>query len=79
MLFRSPKRILHGTLRVTDQANHIRTGGTAQISSIHANIMVNLGRATSADVIGLIRHAQRAVKDSLGFNLEPEINFVGEF
>jgi UDP-N-acetylmuramate dehydrogenase len=53
--------------------------GDAQISHIHANIMVNLGQATSADVIGLIKHAQQMVKDRLGYELEPEINFVGEF
>ena len=53
--------------------------GDAQISHIHANIMVNLGAATSADVIALIRHAQGAVKDKYGHELEPEINFVGEF
>ena len=46
---------------------------------MHANIMVNLGRATSADVIGLIRHAQTEVKERFGHELEPEINFVGEF
>ena len=53
--------------------------GDAQISFMHANIMVNLGNATSADVIGLIKHAQGAVKDKFGHQLEPEINFVGEF
>jgi UDP-N-acetylmuramate dehydrogenase len=53
--------------------------GDAQISHIHANIMVNLGRATASDVIGLIRHAQRQVKDRFGYELEAEINFVGEF
>ena len=53
--------------------------GDAQISHIHANIMVNLGDATSADVIALVRHAQKMVKESSGHELEPEINFVGEF
>ena len=53
--------------------------GDAQISHIHANIMVNLGQATSADVIGLVHHAQNAVKEKLGYELEAEINFVGEF
>jgi UDP-N-acetylmuramate dehydrogenase len=53
--------------------------GDAQISHIHANIMVNLGEATSADVIALVRHAQKMVKESSGYDLEPEINFVGEF
>jgi UDP-N-acetylmuramate dehydrogenase len=41
--------------------------------------MVNLGQATSADVIGLVRHAQKAVKEKFGYELEPEINFLGEF
>ena len=53
--------------------------GDAQISFIHANIMVNLGHATSADVIKLVAHAQITVKERLGYDLEPEINFVGEF
>ena len=53
--------------------------GDAQISHIHANIMVNLGEATSADVIALVRHAQKMVKENSGHELEPEINFVGEF
>jgi UDP-N-acetylmuramate dehydrogenase len=53
--------------------------GDAQISHIHANIMVNLGEATSADVIALVRHAQACVKEKFGHEIEPEINFVGEY
>jgi UDP-N-acetylmuramate dehydrogenase len=53
--------------------------GDAQISHIHANIMVNLGHATAADVIALIRHAQSTVRERLGHELEPEIGFIGEF
>lgn len=53
--------------------------GDAQISHIHANIMVNLGRATAADVIALIRHAQTTVRERLGYELEPEIGFIGEY
>ncbi|MDB4882960.1 MAG: murB [Gemmatimonadetes bacterium] len=53
--------------------------GDAQISHIHANIMVNLGHATSAEVIALIRHAQTTVRERLGHELEPEIGFIGQF
>jgi UDP-N-acetylmuramate dehydrogenase len=53
--------------------------GDAQISHIHANIMVNLGRATAQDVRALIAHAQRLVKERFSVNLEPEIGFIGEF
>ena len=53
--------------------------GDAQISHIHANILVNLGHATAADVRALIAHAQVAVKDQFGYELTPEIGFIGEF
>jgi UDP-N-acetylmuramate dehydrogenase len=53
--------------------------GDAQISHIHANIMVNLGHATARDVRELIAIAQRAVEEKFGQHLEPEIKFVGEF
>ena len=53
--------------------------GGAQISHIHANIMVNLGGATAADVRALIAHAQHAVTAKFSQQLEPEIGFVGEF
>ena len=53
--------------------------GDAQISHIHANIMVNLGHATSRDVRALIAHAQQCVQERFGQHLEPEIGFIGEF
>lgn len=68
-----------GAGRLIDQCGlkGFRMGG-AQISHIHANIMVNLGGATAADVHALIAHAQRAVEEKFGQRLEPEIGFVGE-
>lgn len=53
--------------------------GDAQISHIHANIVVNLGRATAADVRALISHAQQTVAERFDQFLEPEISFIGEF
>jgi UDP-N-acetylmuramate dehydrogenase len=53
--------------------------GDAQISHIHANIMVNLGKATAKDVRGLIAIAQEKVQQRFGHHLEPEIGFIGEF
>jgi UDP-N-acetylmuramate dehydrogenase len=53
--------------------------GNAQISHMHANIMVNLGGATAKDVRELIAIAQQAVEAKHGMHLEPEIGFVGEF
>jgi UDP-N-acetylmuramate dehydrogenase len=53
--------------------------GDAQISHIHANILVNLGRATARDVRELISLAQGAVRERFQVQLEPEIGFIGEF
>lgn len=53
--------------------------GDAQISHIHANILVNLGHATASDARALIAHAQATVADRFGHQLQPEIGFIGEF
>ena len=53
--------------------------GDAQISHLHANIIVNLGRATASDVRALIALAQSKVRQKFAVELEPEIRFVGEF
>ena len=53
--------------------------GDAQISHIHANIMVNLGNATAKNVRELITIAQDKVRDRFDQNLEVEIGFIGEF
>ena len=53
--------------------------GDAQISHIHANILVNLGDAKASDVRGLIDFAQRTVESKFGVHLEPEIAFIGDF
>jgi UDP-N-acetylmuramate dehydrogenase len=69
-----------GAGRLIDQCGlkgHI-VGG-AQIFHKHANIIVNLGGATAADVRALIALAQATVERELGHQLVPEIGFIGEF
>ncbi|MDB4877308.1 MAG: UDP-N-acetylenolpyruvoylglucosamine reductase [Gemmatimonadetes bacterium] len=69
-----------GAGRLVDQCGlkgH-RHGG-AQISHMHANIMINLGNATAKDVRELISIAQSTVEKECGVHLEPEIGFIGEF
>lgn len=51
--------------------------GGAGIFHRHANIIVNLGGASSADVHGLIDLAQETVLRETGHRLQPEIGFVG--
>jgi len=52
--------------------------GSAQIFHRHANIIVNLGGATAADVLALMDLAGDTVAARLGYALEPEITVVGE-
>jgi UDP-N-acetylmuramate dehydrogenase len=54
-----------------------RVGG-AVVTHRHANIIVNAGGATAADVRALIAHVQEVVEQRTGYRLEPEIAFVGE-
>jgi UDP-N-acetylmuramate dehydrogenase len=69
-----------GAGRLVDQCGlKGKRHGDAQISHIHANIMVNLGRATAKDVRELISLAQKTVEERCGVHLEPEIGFIGEF
>jgi len=53
--------------------------GNAQIFHKHANIIVNLGGATAADVRALIDLAQTTVQRELGYELRTEIGMIGEF
>ena len=53
--------------------------GNAQISTLHANWIVNLGGATAAHVTGLMAEAQRRVLAETGVTLTPEVKRIGEF
>jgi UDP-N-acetylmuramate dehydrogenase len=53
-----------------------RSGG-AQVSPMHANYIVNTGKATAADVRRTIGHVQRTVRDRFGVELETEVKVIG--
>lgn len=53
--------------------------GGARVTHRHANIFVNDGDATAADLVALIRHVQDVVESETGYRLETEIGFIGEF
>ena len=53
--------------------------GRAGIFHRHANIIVNLGGATAREVCYLIDLARDTVKRETGYELVPEITFVGDF
>lgn len=53
--------------------------GGAVVSQLHANIFVNRGGATAADVRALIAHVQEVVESRTGHRLETEVLMVGDF
>jgi UDP-N-acetylmuramate dehydrogenase len=55
-----------------------RIGG-AMVTRRHANIFINTGGATAADVRMLIARCQEEVERRTGYGLEVEISLVGEF
>jgi UDP-N-acetylmuramate dehydrogenase len=48
------------------------------ISLVHANFIVNIGRATAADVEALMAHMQECVQATYNVVLVPEVHIVGE-
>ena len=52
--------------------------GEAEVSTKHANFIVNKGHAKASDVIDLMRQIQEAVFEGFGINLEPEVTIVGK-
>lgn len=53
--------------------------GAARVSDVHANFIVNTGRARAADVVAVIRHVRETVEEEYGVELQPEIRFLGSF
>ena len=52
--------------------------GDAQVSSRHANFIINRGNATAQQVLGLAKRIQNRVKADCGIELQPEVRIVGE-
>lgn len=54
-----------------------KRAGDAQISTLHANFIINLGEATARDVLTLVEFAREAVRERFGIELKPEVKVVG--
>lgn len=50
--------------------------GDAQVSEKHAGFIINLGKAKSEDVLGLIKVIQQKVKEKFNIDLKPEIQII---
>ena len=52
--------------------------GDAQVSEKHGNFIVNRGRATAEELLGLIDLVQKRVCEATGHALETEVRIIGE-
>lgn len=76
-VFRNPPGTFAGHLIESAGLKGLRKGN-AQISEKHANFIVNLGNASAADVVWLMRHVQDTVHEQYGIELETEVRMMGE-
>jgi len=76
-VFKNPEQDTAGRLIEAAGLKGARVGN-AQVSEKHANFVVNLGRASAADVIALIKKVGRTVEQQTGITLELELKIVGQ-
>jgi len=76
-VFRNPLDDFAGRLIESAGLKGLQQGG-AEISTVHANFIVNRGGATASDVLDLIEKARDAVLNATGVQLETEVKILGE-
>ncbi len=54
------------------------TSGNAQVSTLHAGFVVNLGNATAQDVLNVVNHVKQVVLEKTGKQIELEVELLGE-
>jgi UDP-N-acetylmuramate dehydrogenase len=54
----------------------VKIGG-AEVSDLHGNFIVNTNKATAKDVIDLIKHVRKTIKDKFNLDMDLEIKTIG--
>lgn len=75
-VFRNPPGDYAGRLIEAAGLKGAREGG-AEISTVHANFIVNHGGATAKDVLALVERARVKVRETTGVELETEVQLIG--
>lgn len=75
-VFRNPPGDYAGRLIEAAGLKGAREGG-AEISTVHANFIVNRGGATAKDVLALVERARAEVREATGIELETEVQLLG--
>jgi len=76
-VFRNPEGTFAAKLIEEAGLKGLRVGG-AEVSTMHANFIVNIGNATAEDVLALIKKIQDIILESNGIVLVPEVLVLGE-
>ena len=76
-IFKNPDIIPAGKLVDELGLKGTRVGG-AMVSAEHGNFIVNDGKATACDVLGLIATIKARVKEARGIELHTEVEIIGE-
>jgi UDP-N-acetylmuramate dehydrogenase len=77
-VFKNPRGRFAGQMIEAVGAKGMRIGD-AQVSTKHANFIVNLGEAAARDVIKLMTRVQKLVKEKYKIQLEPELKVMVKF
>ena len=76
-IFKNPKSDMAAGYLI-DKSNLKGTRiGDAEISTKHANFIINHGKASSNDILKLIKIIKNTVKQNFNINLELEVNLLG--
>ena len=76
-IFKNPSGYYAGELAERVGAKGL-SRGKAQVSSKHANFIINNGGASAGDILYLIEEIEKRVKKNFGIKLEREIEILGE-
>ena len=75
--FKRPEGYFTGKLIEDCNLKGFRIGG-AEVSEKHSGFVINTGDATAQDVIDLISHIQKTVKEKFGVDLQTDVKYIPE-
>lgn len=75
-MFKNPPGDSAGRLIDISGLKGYRIGG-AEVSTVHGNFILNINNATAEDVLKLVDHIQRQVREKTGISLQTEVKRLG--
>ena len=75
--FKRPEGHFAGKLIQDSDLKGFSIGGAA-VSQKHSGFVINKGGATAQDILDVIEHVQKTVKEKFGVDLHPEVRIIGE-